>query len=151
MKASNDKYIRNEANDLLNQISKTIKRIPNLQKDENGYSVINEEDDFEQLEKPKDNGNNKTNYKLEIINKRVSAIKVLTIVAEYIKREKTSSRAVFGEHSTIKKTELAESLAKVAGQKVTELEISDTVDFLIASMYDSQQYQRNQDAIQNEN
>jgi hypothetical protein len=81
--------------------------------------------------------NNKKNDKFEIINKRVSANKVLNIVAMYIKREQTSSRAIFGEHSNITKGELSDCLTKVAGIKASENEISETVDFMIASMYDS--------------
>jgi len=120
----------------LDQISKTIKRIPNLKKDENGYSLIEEEEE-EIVLVDKSNDNNKKRDKFEIINKRVSANKVLNIVAMFIKREKTSTRAVFGDHATIKKIELGEALQKIVGQKASTFEISETVDFMIASMYDS--------------
>lgn len=66
----------------------------------------------------------------------------MKIVASYIKREQTTSRTVFGDKSTIRKAELLESLQRIVGTKATELEISDTVDFLTASMYENQQYQR---------
>ena len=136
LKNQNDKHIRHEVTDLLDQISKTIKRIPNLKKDENGYSLIEEEEE-EIVLVDKSNDNNKKRDKFEIINKRVSAKKVLNIVAMFIKREKTSTRAVFGDHATIKKIELGEALQKIVGQKASTFEISETVDFMIASMYDS--------------